>query len=172
MSPFANKQQKSPAVHRRTFLSRTVMHQQVYIAIVLEFTVYSIVPGREPRVRIQQRLNGAVFKADDCILRRRHICKPQSIDGIQTNLTQVGLDRFPGILHTGKLHISISIVWVAVGVNIGFRFAITAFSHQGRGYYLVIITVSMTVGWWYHPAAPILHLFHGSGMNPRSWLCG
>ena len=51
-------------------------------------------------------------------------------------------------------------------------FAITAFSHQGRGYYLVIITVSMMVGWWYHPAAPILHLFHGSGMNPRSWLCG
>ena len=144
------------------------MHQQVYIAIVLEFTVYSIVPGREPRVRIQQRLNGAVFKADDCILRRRHICKPQSIDGIQTNLTQVGLDRFPGILHTGKLHISISIVWVAVGVNIGFRFAITAFSHQGRGYYLVIITVYMMVGWWYHPAAPILHLFHGLGMNPRS----
>ena len=100
------------------------MHQQVYVTIVLEFTVYSIVPGREPRVRIQQRLNGAVFKADDCILRRRHICKPQSIDGIQTILTQVVLDRIPinGILHTGKLHISISIVWVAVGVNIGFRF--------------------------------------------------
>ena len=150
------------------------MHQQVYIAIVLEFTVYSIVPGRKPRMGVQQRLNGSVFKADDCILRRRHICKPQSIDGVQTILTQVVLDRIPinGILHTGKLHISISIVWVAVGVNIGFRFAITAFSHQGRGYYLVIITVSMTVGWWYHPAVPILHLFHGSGMSPRSWLCG
>ena len=148
------------------------MHQQVYIAIVFEFTVYSIVPGRKPRMGVQQRLNGSVFKADDCILRRRHICKPQSIDGIQTSLAQVGLDRFPGILYTGKLHISISIVWVAVGVDIGFRFAITAFSHQGRGYYLVIITVSMMVGWWYHPAAPILHLFHGSGMNPRSWLCG
>ena len=150
------------------------MPQQVYIAIVLEFTVYSIVPGREPRVRIQQRLNGAVFEADDCVFRRRHICKPQSIDGVQTILTQVVLDRIPinGILHTGKLHISISIVWVAVGVNIGFRFAITVSLHRGRGYYLVIITVSMTVGWWYHPAAPILHLFHGSGMNPRSWLCG
>ena len=143
-------------------------------AIVFEFTVYSIVPGREPRVRIQQRLNGAVFKADDCILRRRHICKPQSIDGIQTILTQVVLDRIPinGILHTGKLHISISIVWVAVGVDIGFRFAITAFSHQGRGYYLVIITVSMMVGWWYHPAAPTQRQFRGGETKPRSWLCG
>ena len=148
------------------------MHQQVYVTIVLEFTVYSIVPGRKPRMGVQQRLNGSVFKADDCILRRRHICKPQSIDGIQTNLTQVGLDRFPGILHTGKLHISISIVWVAVGVNIGFRFAITAFSHQGRGYYLVIITVSMTVGWWYHPAAPTQRQFRGRETKPRSWLCG
>ena len=71
------------------------MHQQVYIAIVLEFTVYSIVPGREPRAHIQQWLNGAVFKANDCVFRRRYICKLQITYGIQAGRRKVVLDRFP-----------------------------------------------------------------------------
>ena len=65
---------------------------------------------------IQQRLYGAVFKADDCVFRRRHICKPQIIDGIQARLAKVCLDRFSvnGVLNAGNLHIGISIVRVAV----------------------------------------------------------
>ena len=70
----------------------------------------------------------------------------------------------------GPTRLTSSFPATAMAVRLGF--AITVSLHRGRGYYLVIITVSMTVGWWYHPAAPILHLFHGSGMNPRSWLCG
>lgn len=64
----------------------TVVNQQIDSPVIFELAVDAKVPDSEPRVCIQQWLNGAVFKADDCVFRRRHICKPQIIDGIQADL--------------------------------------------------------------------------------------
>ena len=70
-----------------------------------------------------QRPDRPVLKTEYAVLSRRIFAKPHFIDAVKATLTQMALDGIPvnGILHTGKLHISISIVWVAVGVNIGFR---------------------------------------------------
>lgn len=97
------------------------MDQQINSSVVLKFAINAIVACGKPRIALHKGPDCPLGKADNGILRRGILRKPQVIDRIKTVLAEVALDGFSvnAVLYAGDLHMGLAIIRVRVCVSIG-----------------------------------------------------
>ena len=99
----------------------TIVDQQINSSVVLKFAINAIVACGKPRIALHKGPDCPLGKADNGILRRGILRKPQVIDRIKTVLAEVALDGFSvnAVLYAGDLHMGLAIIRVRVCVSIG-----------------------------------------------------